>query len=201
MQIYLCHWLTDDVWDIVFEEQTRYLHIGLCLFRFITGRYVSNVFFFFFLPFDDYAVQLMKTQALSSPVLLVSWIFCFTVVYRVSPGVLLWVYWPIKHVALKPAIGREIISLGSEVPALKMKSASPSTTSIKTNSSSWHDFCCFSNDLWGVLASMWTRPRPFQGSGHHYRFVELIRMCKVFYFSGKSLENKSLSRDSQPRWH
>lgn len=42
----------------------------------------------------------MKIQALSAPVLLVSWIFCF----------LLWVYWPIKHVVFKPAIG----SPGSE---------------------------------------------------------------------------------------
>lgn len=25
------------------EEQTQYPHIVLCLFRFITGRYVSNV--------------------------------------------------------------------------------------------------------------------------------------------------------------
>lgn len=29
------------------EEQTRYPHIVLCLFRIITGRYVSNVYLFF----------------------------------------------------------------------------------------------------------------------------------------------------------
>lgn len=149
---------------------------------------------FIFLLFNDYAIQLMKTQALSSPVLLVSWIFCFTVVYRVSPGVLLWVYWTIKLLVVQAV----------KASAILENEISISINNLHQNQRhqlTWLLFCCFSNGLWGVLASMWTRLRPFKGSGHHYRFVEFIRMCKVFHFSGKSLENKSLSRESQPRWH